>query len=126
MYRHATRLNQIGQQTTIDTPKNRQFYDIRILELGHETKTFKNGLVFLTILQGNQVCIAHLLGMSSCELRHPTAAHNCIFCLMRKELGGSLHPIAMVPVAGLVQLIQLKTQINPTKADLEGLAADLE
>ena len=38
-YRHATRLNQRGPQTTINTPQNGQLYNIRICKLGDETKT---------------------------------------------------------------------------------------
>ena len=83
-----------------------------------------DGLVFLTVLQGNQVCIVHSVGRFSCGLGRPTAAHNCIFGLMVEKVGGSLPPIAMVPTAWLVQWIQLETQIKMMEVDLEGQAAD--
>ena len=42
IYRYVTSLNQIGPQTTSDTPQNGQLYNRRICKLRHETKTFKN------------------------------------------------------------------------------------
>ena len=81
-------------------------------------------IVFLKVLQGNQVCIGQSVGRFSCGLGRPTAAHNRIFGLMGEKVGGSLPPIAMVPTAGLVQWIQLETQIKTMETDLEGLAAD--
>ena len=39
---HATRIHQIGPQTTSDTPQNVQLYETRICKLGQKTKTFKN------------------------------------------------------------------------------------
>ena len=53
-------------------------------------------------------------------------AHNFIFGLLGKKLGGSLTPIDMVLLTGLVPWIQMETQVKPTEADLEGLTADLE
>ena len=41
-YQHATRINQIGPQTTRDTPKYGQLNDRSICKLVHETKTFKS------------------------------------------------------------------------------------
>ena len=85
-----------------------------------------DGLVFLTVLQGNQVCIVHSVGRFSCRLGRPTAACSCICGLLEEKLGGSLPQIVLVTAAGLVQCIQLETQINLTKVNLEGLAADPE
>ena len=42
IYRHATRLNQIGPQKTSNNSQNGQFNYRRICKLRYETKTFKN------------------------------------------------------------------------------------
>jgi hypothetical protein len=46
-----------------------------------------DGMVFLTILTGNQVCPIHLLGRFSCGLGRPTQSHNRIFGLLGEKVG---------------------------------------
>ena len=82
-------------------------------------------LLFLMFLQRNQVCIVHSLDRFSCGLGRPKSARNRILGLLGDKVGGSLPPILMVPASGLVQWIQLETQINLAEADLGGLVANL-
>jgi hypothetical protein len=82
-----------------------------------------DGLVFLTVLTGNQVCPVHSIGRFSCGLGKHTPSHNRIFALLGEKVGESLPPIAMVPAAGLAPWFQIEEANQPTMADLAGLEA---
>jgi hypothetical protein len=83
--------------------------------------TTADGMVFLTVLTGNQVVPVHSIGRFSCGLGKQTLSHNRIFGLLGEKVGESLPPIAMVPAAGLVPWFQLEARRQPTTADLAGL-----
>ena len=53
-------------------------------------------------------------------------SHNRNFGMMGDKIGGSLPPIAIMPVTGLVPWIQLETQVKPREVELEGLATETE
>jgi hypothetical protein len=77
-----------------------------------------DGMVFLTVLTGDQVCPVHSLGKFSCGLGKHTPLHNRIFGLLGEKVGESLPPIAMVPAAGLVPWFQLEERHQPSTEDL--------
>jgi hypothetical protein len=77
-----------------------------------------DGMVFLTVLTGDQLCPVHSLGKFSCGLGKHTPSHNRIFGLLGEKAGESLPPIAMVPAAGLVPWFQLEERHQPSTEDL--------
>jgi hypothetical protein len=79
------------------------------------------GMIFLTVLTGNQVCPVHSLGRYSCGLGMHTPAHNRIFGLLGEKIGESLPPVVMVPAAGLAPWLQIENHNLPTTGDLAGL-----
>jgi hypothetical protein len=83
--------------------------------------TTADGMVFLTVLTGNQVVPVHSIGKFSCGLGRQTLSHNRIFGLLGEKVGESLPPIAMVPAAGLVPWFQMEERHQPTTADLAEL-----
>jgi hypothetical protein len=80
-----------------------------------------DGMVFLTLLSGNQVCPVHSLGRFSCGLGKHTPSHNRIFGLLGEKIGEALPPVAMVPAAGLAPWFQIEDRHQPTTADLAEL-----
>jgi hypothetical protein len=77
-----------------------------------------DGLCFLTILAGNQVCVVHLLGRFSSGLGRNTPANNRIFGLLGEKVGEQLPPTVMVPSAGLIPWLTPQNYHQPTIADL--------
>jgi hypothetical protein len=80
-----------------------------------------DGMVFLTVLTGNQVCPVHSIGRFSCGLGKHTPSHNRIFGLLGEKIGESLPPVAMVPAAGLAPWFQIEDRHQPRMVDLAGL-----
>jgi hypothetical protein len=80
-----------------------------------------DGMVFLTLLAGNQGCTVHLMGRFSCGLGKHTPSHNHIFGLLGEKVGEQLPPVAMVPAGGLAPWFQLEDKHQPTTADLAEL-----
>ena len=80
-----------------------------------------DGMVFLTVLAGNQVCPMHSLNRFSCGLGKHTPSHNRIFGLLGEKVGEQLPPVAMVPAGGLAPWFQLEDKHQPTTADLAEL-----
>ena len=97
---------------TVDLEKDRELY---LTDLTGTTVDYTgivlpifataDGLVFLTVFPGKQLCIVHSVRRFNCGLVRPIADHNCIFGILGEKLGGSLPPIYMVPVTGLVPCI---------------------
>jgi hypothetical protein len=83
--------------------------------------TSTDGLCFLTILAGNQVCVVHSLGRFNSGLGRNTPANNRVFGLLGEKVGKQLPPTVMVPSAGLVPWLTLQSHHQPTDADLAPL-----
>ena len=80
-----------------------------------------DGLCFLTILAGNQVCVIHSLGRFSSGLGRNTPANHRIFGLLGEKVGEQLPPTVMVPSAGLIPWLTPQNYHQPTDADLATL-----
>jgi hypothetical protein len=81
-----------------------------------------DGIVFLMMLAGNQVCVVHSLGQFSSGLGGNTPGNNRIFAFLGEKMGNQLPPIVMVPSTGLIPWLAIRNHHKPRDGDLAELA----
>ena len=77
-----------------------------------------DGMVLLSLLDGDQVCTVNSIGRFICGHGKHTSAHNRIFGLLGKTVGYQLPTIAMVTEAWLAPWFYLGERYQPIAADL--------
>ena len=77
-----------------------------------------DGMVLLSLLDGDQVCTVNSIGRFICGNGKHTSAYNRIFGLLGKTVGYQLPTIAMVTGAWLAPWFYLGERYQPIAADL--------
>ena len=78
-----------------------------------------NGMVFLEMLSGDQVCMVHSIGRLSCRIGKHTPAHNRIFGILGEKVEYQLPPISVVPEAGLLPWFEMEERYQTIAANIE-------